>query len=234
MSPGRKIPAHVFSYSLALTPAIVYAYYYSRNAPSDEELEVVLRKDYSSNIKSSENKRQQMADFIENVVKKPDSDKGAEHKLKRVLLAGKGEMKRQLHVDETVYGTEEGAKIASDLWEKAKLEQKEKTNNKKFREKKLSSKSDNDESSCDANIVTANAKNSNKERRKKDKKHERKTMNEIPAASWEDGGEHLNSSSRTDVNASKSAFRTSDKTMLVTVALIATTAGYFFGSQRPR
>lgn len=189
--PKFKIPAHVFNYSLALIPAVAYTYYYNKNAPSDEDLEEILRKDYSSNIRASENKRQAMTDFITGAVKKPGSDAKNDQKLAEVLQSGKGLMKRQRDVDESLYGNEEAAKKAAHLWQLAKDEQEEKNKKKRKKKKAISNKTAEDASvtdgggattTTDDDIVTLTAlkqdKKKKKEEKKKRKEDKKKRMKE--------------------------------------------------------
>lgn len=237
MPPRRQIPAHVFNYSLALMPAVAYAYYYNRNAPSDEDLENILRKDYSSTIKESENKRQQMTQFIENAVKKPTSDQKMDRKLSSVLLSGKGEMKRQLPVDKTLYGTEEGAKKAADMWEQAKLEQKEKRKKKKKRDRS-SKKSESGAGSLDAD--TANAPTETITTLKNDLNGESESYSNEPQndSSSAKGKTHSDattvSTNGESAGIQKISLGTDDLTKLALVAIVASTAGYFLGNQRTR
>jgi hypothetical protein len=64
-------------------------------------------------------------------MKDPNSDQ--QKKMNDVLLGGRGEKKRLYSVDETLYGTEEGAKLALEAQEKAKkkAERTRKKNKKK-------------------------------------------------------------------------------------------------------
>ena len=89
-----RIPAHVFGYSLASIPGIMYALYYKRNVQTDEEFEEMLRKNYSSNIESSKSKREDMKQFMSGI-KDPGSDQGTERRMAEALAGGRGQAKRQ-------------------------------------------------------------------------------------------------------------------------------------------
>jgi hypothetical protein len=64
-------------------------------------------------------------------IKDPTSDQ--QKQMQKVLLGGRGQQKRLYSVDETIYGTEEGAKLQKEAQEKA-IQKKQKK-----REKKVSS-----------------------------------------------------------------------------------------------
>jgi hypothetical protein len=64
-------------------------------------------------------------------IKDPTSDQ--QKQMQKVLLGGRGQQKRLYSVDETIYGTEEGAKLQKEAQEKAIQK------NQKKREKKGSS-----------------------------------------------------------------------------------------------
>ena len=73
-----------------------------------------------------------MSNFLQNI-KDPNSDH--QRKMDAVLLGGKGQQKRLYAVDETIYGTEEGAKLQLEAHQKADMKKKKK---KKRRKKKKS------------------------------------------------------------------------------------------------
>ena len=64
-------------------------------------------------------------------MKDPTSDQ--QKQMQKVLLGGRGQQKRLYSVDETIYGTEEGAKLQQEAQEKAMKKKQKK------REKKVSS-----------------------------------------------------------------------------------------------
>ena len=76
-------------------------------------------------------KHSQMTNFLQNM-KDPNSNQQKE--MDAVLRGGRGQQKRLYSVDESIYGTEEGAKLQKDAQEKAKADKKKK--NKKRRKKK--------------------------------------------------------------------------------------------------
>ncbi|KAL7444262.1 hypothetical protein ACHAXM_009374 [Skeletonema potamos] len=109
-----KIPVHVFVYSLGFIPAAAYAYHWYKNAPTDDEFEKELSKNYSQNIQSSRDKHIQMTQFLQNI-KDPNSDQ--QQRMQEVLLGGRGQQKRLYAVDDAIYGTEEGAKLQKEAVE---------------------------------------------------------------------------------------------------------------------
>ena len=76
-------------------------------------------------------KHSQMTNFLQNM-KDPNSNQQKE--MDAVLRGGRGQQKRLYSVDESIYGTEEGAKLQKDAHEKAEADKKKK--NKKRRKKK--------------------------------------------------------------------------------------------------
>ena len=76
-------------------------------------------------------KHSQMTNFLQNM-KDPNSNQQKE--MNAVLRGGRGQQKRLYSVDESIYGTEEGAKLQKDAHEKAEADKKKK--NKKRRKKK--------------------------------------------------------------------------------------------------
>ncbi|KAL3790627.1 hypothetical protein ACHAW5_004194 [Stephanodiscus triporus] len=132
--PKIKIPVHVFVYTIAFLPGSFYAYHWYKNAPTDEEFEEKLRQNYSQNIDNSRDKHAQMNAFLQSM-KDPNSDQ--QKKMNEVLMGGRGGQKRLYSVDETLYGTEEGAKLALAAQEEAK-KKAEKKRKKKKRESKAS------------------------------------------------------------------------------------------------
>mmetsp|Transcript_13598 Transcript_13598/g.29564 ORF Transcript_13598/g.29564 Transcript_13598/m.29564 type:complete len:173 (-) Transcript_13598:163-681(-) len=145
--PRVQIPAHVFVYTIGFLPGVAYAYYWYKNAPTEEEIEEKLRKNYSHNIETSREKRVQMTNFLQNI-KDPNSDQSKQ--MDKVLLGGRGQQKRLYAVDETIYGTEEGAKLQKDAQQKAK---------KKKRKKKKKSATP-DEGNVDENVLGNGVKQS--------------------------------------------------------------------------
>ena len=69
-----------------------------------------------------------MSNFLQNI-KDPNSDH--QKKMDAVLLGGKGQQKRLYAVDETIYGTEEGAKLQLEAQQKADMKKKKKKRRKK-------------------------------------------------------------------------------------------------------
>ncbi len=62
-------------------------------------------------------------------MKDPNSDQ--QRKMNEVLMGGRGKQKRLYSVDKTLYGTEEGAKLALEAQEKAKMKAEKKRKKKK-------------------------------------------------------------------------------------------------------
>mmetsp|Transcript_4384 Transcript_4384/g.6316 ORF Transcript_4384/g.6316 Transcript_4384/m.6316 type:complete len:166 (+) Transcript_4384:120-617(+) len=121
MSSRFKIPAHVFFYSIALAPACLYAFYYNRNKPKDEDFEELLRERYSHNINNSSSKRAEMHQFVDAIKAGKSSEK-----MDEVLYAGKGKMKRQHRVDDRYYGKVEGVRVKDEAVSKKQQEKKPK------------------------------------------------------------------------------------------------------------
>ena len=69
-----------------------------------------------------------MSNFLQNI-KDPNSDH--QKKMDAVLLGGKGQQKRLYAVDESIYGTEEGAKLQLEAQQKADMKKKKKRRRKK-------------------------------------------------------------------------------------------------------
>ena len=69
-----------------------------------------------------------MNSFLQSM-KDPNSDQ--QKKMNEVLMGGRGKQKRLHSVDETLYGTEEGAKLALEAQEKAKKKREKKRKKKK-------------------------------------------------------------------------------------------------------
>ncbi|KAL7437779.1 hypothetical protein ACHAXH_008821 [Discostella pseudostelligera] len=120
-NPRIKIPVHVFVYTIGFLPGAAYAYHWYKNAPTDEEFEEELQKNYSHNIQNSRDKHAQMNAFLQSM-KDPNSDQ--QKQMEKVLMGGRGQQKRLYSVDETIYGTEEGAKLQQAAQEKATKKKK--------------------------------------------------------------------------------------------------------------
>lgn len=146
MAPRIRIPAHVAGYSLALIPGIAYAYYWKENHLSDEDLEEKLKENYASKIQGSKEKKQDMVKFFEAMKNQNDPDQ--EQKMQQVLYGGKGDIKRHYAVDEKLYGTEEGAKLA----EEAKKQKEVPAKKKKKRKKQRTSSDSNDEQAREQSV----------------------------------------------------------------------------------
>jgi hypothetical protein len=89
------------------------AYHWYKNAPTDEQFEKELSKNYSQNIQSSRDKHVQMTQFLQNM-KDPDKSVEQQQRMQEVLLGGRGQQKRLYAVDASIYGTEEGAKLQKE------------------------------------------------------------------------------------------------------------------------
>ena len=74
-----------------------------------------------------------MSNFLQNI-KDPNSDH--QRKMDAVLLGGKGQQKRLYAVDETIYGTEEGAKLQLEAQQKAAANDMKKKKKKRRKKKK--------------------------------------------------------------------------------------------------
>ena len=77
-------------------------------------------------------KHSQMTNFLQNM-KDPNSNQQKE--MDAVLRGGRGQQKRLYSVDESIYGTEEGAKLQKDAHEKAEADKKKKKNKKRRKKK---------------------------------------------------------------------------------------------------
>lgn len=104
-----KIPVHVFVYTIAFLPGAAYAYYWYKNAPSDEEHEAELRKKYSHHIEASKDKHESMSKFLQGM--KDPNNKEQQAMMAEVLRGGRGGQKRLHAVDRSLYGTDEGARL---------------------------------------------------------------------------------------------------------------------------
>lgn len=125
--PRIRIPMHVFVFGMAMLPPTAYAYYWKRNAPTDEELEELLRKNYSNQIQQSKQKREQMQKHFQQF-QADDTDTNKQYM--EILQSGKGTVKRHYHVDESLYGTEEGAKRIEEEMKKVGKKKKKKKESK--------------------------------------------------------------------------------------------------------
>ena len=88
------------------------AYHWYKNAPTDEEFEQQLSKNYSQNIQTSREKHVQMTQFLQNIKDPNNTDQ--QQRMQEVLLGGRGQQKRHYAVDDSIYGTEEGAKLQKE------------------------------------------------------------------------------------------------------------------------
>ena len=95
-----------------------------------------------------------MSNFLQNI-KDPNSDH--QKKMDAVLLGGKGQQKRLYAVDETIYGTEEGAKLQLEAQQKADMKKKKKKRRKK---KKKSEENDNVDADTDTSSSVIGVKQS--------------------------------------------------------------------------
>ena len=89
------------------------AYHWYKNAPTNEQFEKELSKNYSQNIQSSRDKHVQMTQFLQNM-KDPNKNVEQQQRMQEVLLGGRGQQKRLYAVDDSIYGTEEGAKLQKE------------------------------------------------------------------------------------------------------------------------
>ncbi|KAL3805674.1 hypothetical protein HJC23_005918 [Cyclotella cryptica] len=122
--PKIKIPVHVFAYSIALLPGTIYAYYWYKNSPTDEEHEAELRKKYAHHIESSKQKHESMTKFLQGMRDPNNTEQQA--RMAEVLRGGRGSQKRLHAVDESLYGTYEGAKLQKQALEKKRKKGKSK------------------------------------------------------------------------------------------------------------
>jgi hypothetical protein len=132
--PKIKIPVHVFVYGIAFLPGTIYAYYWYKNSPTDEEHEAELRKKYSHHIEGSKQKHESMTKFLQGMRDPNNTEQQA--RMAEVLRGGRGGQKRLHAVDETLYGTDEGAKLREQALEKKK-KKKEKSKKIKTEEQSL-------------------------------------------------------------------------------------------------
>lgn len=107
----------------------------------------MLKENYSSKIQDSKEKKQEMVKFFDAM--KTHSDPQQEQKMRLVLNGGRGDIKRHYAVDEKLYGTEEGAKMAEEAMKKSSMSKKKKKKNKS--EKVVTEKVSDDES--DATLI---------------------------------------------------------------------------------
>ena len=80
--------------------------YWQRNKQSDEEIEKVLKENYTKNIQGNRDKKADMVNFF--AAMKEQNNPEQEKKMQEVLYGGRGDIKRHYAVDESLYGTEKG------------------------------------------------------------------------------------------------------------------------------
>ena len=122
--PKIKIPVHVFVYTIAFLPGAAYAYHWYKNAPSDEEHEANLRQKYAHHIEASKEKHESMSKFLHGM--QDPNNKEMQARMAEVLRGGRGGQKRVHAVDESIYGTDEGAKRQLQEMDKTKKKGKKK------------------------------------------------------------------------------------------------------------
>lgn len=120
--PKFKIPVHVFVYTVAFLPGAAYAFYWYKNAPSDDEHEANLREKYSHHIQASKEKHDNMTKFLQGM--RDPNNKEQQARMAEVLRGGRGEIKRLHAVDESLYGTGESSKRQSPEIKKKKKKKK--------------------------------------------------------------------------------------------------------------
>jgi hypothetical protein len=102
---------------LSLCQCIVsIAMYWKRNHKSDQELEEILKENYSTKIQGNRDKKEQMVKFFA-AMKDPSANPEQEKKMQEVLYGGKGDIKRHYAVDEKLYGTQEGVETRRKIAE---------------------------------------------------------------------------------------------------------------------
>mmetsp|Transcript_20624 Transcript_20624/g.46628 ORF Transcript_20624/g.46628 Transcript_20624/m.46628 type:complete len:159 (-) Transcript_20624:50-526(-) len=107
----------------------------SLNSPTDDEFEETLRKNYSHNIQQSREKQEQMSAFLRNAMVDPNGQQ--QQRMNEVLLGGRGQQKRLYAVDETIYGTEEGAKLQQAAQDAASMQKPSKAKKRRRRKQKV-------------------------------------------------------------------------------------------------
>lgn len=122
--PKIKIPVHVFVYTIAFLPGAAYAYHWYKNAPSDEEHEANLRQKYAHHIEASKEKHESMSKFLHGM--QDPKNKEMQARMAEVLRGGRGGQKRVHAVDESMYGTDEGARRQMQEMDKRKKKGKKK------------------------------------------------------------------------------------------------------------
>ena len=122
--PRIRIPVHVFVYTIAFLPGCAYAYHWYKNAPSNEEHEAQLREKYAHHIEASKDKHGNMTTFLQGM--KDPNNKEQQARMAEVLRGGRGVHKRYAPVDESQYGTEEGAQRQMIEMDKTKKKVKKK------------------------------------------------------------------------------------------------------------
>jgi hypothetical protein len=117
-----KIPAHMFTFSLALLPCLIYGVYLYRFGPSEEEIEEQIRARY--NTTRIQQKNESMKEFFQNAEAGLEDDR-----LQQVLRGGatvKSGKKRLHAIDPELYGTELGVETKQRVEEELKLAADEK------------------------------------------------------------------------------------------------------------
>lgn len=156
--PPIKIQAHVAAFSLALMPSIFYAIHYYRNKQSDEEMEVMLRKNYSEHINRSRVQTQQFVNVLKNV-KDGNSSSETDQDLSRLLRAGKDEIKKRKNFEEILLPDGESSitneKKDAIINQYVEDDLKKKDGKKKKRKKKVRKHKDKVKDDVDKNVNLA-------------------------------------------------------------------------------
>ena len=110
---------------------ISLAMYWQRNKQSDEEIEKVLKENYTKNIQGNRDKKADMVKFF--AAMKEQNNPEQEKKMQEVLYGGRGDIKRHYAVDESLYGTEKGVegRMIAEKENEKKLKKRKKKKKKK-------------------------------------------------------------------------------------------------------
>lgn len=134
----NAIPAQLVYFVVLLVPTLAFTgYFFAGQEERDKQLQAVLRERYPDQQDAQSLQRKQaMRQFYKNTILNPES--GAEdNRLRQVLYGGSGDMKRQLAVDERLYGTKEGVEEKKRMEEELRQEKLERKKRRKRQKQKL-------------------------------------------------------------------------------------------------
>jgi hypothetical protein len=112
----------VAAFSVLLTPVVLYFAFYERFG-DEQHLQEELREKYADEVRAAASKNRHMAEFFQRTFRNLDGS--ADDKIDGLIKAGRGAKKRLHAVDETLYGTAEGAAERQRMEEELQQKRKE-------------------------------------------------------------------------------------------------------------